>query len=60
MVRGRPSGLQPAAHRCATALRASLDPGASATPGRQEARGQAKGLPPAGARHPATATYRIW
>jgi len=46
MVRGRPSGLQAAAHRCATALRAGLDPGASAAPGRQEAKGQAQGPAP--------------
>lgn len=31
-MRGRPSGLKGASHRCATALRAALDPGASATP----------------------------
>ena len=46
-VRGRPSGLQAAAHRCATALRAGLDPGAPAAPGRQETRARPKGLPPA-------------
>ncbi|SCL36522.1 Pimeloyl-ACP methyl ester carboxylesterase [Micromonospora rhizosphaerae] len=43
-VRGRPSKVKGASRRCATALRAALDPGASATP-RAGSRRQARGLP---------------
>ena len=40
-VRGRPSGLQGAAHRCATALRAALDPGDLCGPSGAKRAGQA-------------------
>jgi len=45
-IRGRSSSLQAAAHRCATALRAGLDPGDLGGPWRPEARGPGQDLPP--------------
>ena len=51
-VRGRPSGLQAAAHRCATALRAGLDPGDHCGPWAAATTGQAQGPAPGSARHP--------
>ena len=60
-VRGRPSGLQAAAHRCATALRAGLDPGDHCGPWAAATRARPKGLPPAAHDTPQprqTALYR--